>query len=103
MTLFEEIATSPKRGDTLKFPGGLLQYQVLGMVLYDDQDDVVSCERTTTHREEPYTRTTRIIMHRTLWADLVKFACSAEHTDLEVPLLHAPWVHGGPCDGSCLP
>ena len=85
MSQFDEVAKEPRMGDTVKFHGGLLRYEVVRALDASDANTGCGAEgllanRITTHREEPYERSSILPISKAIWGDLVRHAATVERT-----------------------
>jgi len=74
---FDIVAKEPRKGDKLRFSGGLLVYEVVSG-FNDGLDVTVIAKRITTHREAPYERGSLVRVARDVWGDLVARAATVE-------------------------
>jgi len=79
---FDGVAYEPRKGDKIKFAGGLLAYEVISG-LNDGLDVSVVATRITTHREAPFERTKAVPIQKDVWADLVARAATVERGPVE--------------------
>jgi len=78
MSQFDDVAKEPRMGDTVKFHGGLLRYEVVqGNTGWGGAEGLLA-RRITTHREEPHERSSTLPISKTIWSDLVQHAATVE-------------------------
>jgi hypothetical protein len=75
MNQFDRVAQEPRKGDRIKFSGGLLVYEA---VTGFDGDPSLIARRITTHREAPYEREKSVPVQKDVWGDLVARAATVE-------------------------